>query len=96
MGPKAMTTLKEGSPYPRGASFDTKGTNFALFSDHATSVTVCLSSADGSSETERIQLKEYTNGIWHGYLDGIKPGQHCGYRVDGPWDPAEGQRFNCY
>ena len=89
-----MTTLKEGSPYPRGASSDDKGTNFALFSDHATRVTVCLFSADGSSETERIQLKECTNGIWHGYLDDVKPGQKYGYRVDGPWDPAKGQRFN--
>ena len=89
-----MTTLKEGSPYPRGASFDGKGTNFALFSDHATSVTVCLFSAYGSYETERIELKECTNGIWHGYLDVVKPGQRYGYRVDGPWDPAEGQRFN--
>ncbi len=89
-----MTTLKEGSPYPRGASYDGKGTNFALFSDHATSVTVCLFDADGQSETERITLKECTNGIWHGYLEGIKPGQRYGYRVDGPWDPMNGQRFN--
>lgn len=89
-----MTTLKEGSPYPRGASFDGKGTNFALFSDHATSVTVCLFDADGHSETERITLKECTNGIWHGYLEGIKPGQRYGYRVDGVWDPINGLRFN--
>lgn len=89
-----MRTLKEGLPYPRGVNFDGKGANFALFSDHATSVMVCLFSADGSSETERIELKECTNGIWHGYLDDIKPGQLYGYRVEGPWNPAEGQRFN--
>lgn len=89
-----MRTLKDGLPYPRGVNFDGKGANFALFSDHATSVMVCLFSADGSSETERIQLNECTNGIWHGYLDDIKPGQLYGYRVDGPWNPAEGQRFN--
>jgi glycogen operon protein len=89
-----MRTIKEGSPYPRGASFDGKGTNFALFSDHASSVSVCLFNKDGSSETERIQLKECTNGVWHGYLDDIKPGQLYGYRVDGPWAPTEGQRFN--
>ncbi|BCM24298.1 glycogen debranching protein GlgX [Methyloradius palustris] len=89
-----MRTIKEGSPYPRGASFDGKGTNFALFSDHASSVTLCLFNKDGSSETERIQLKECTNGVWHGYLDDIKPGQLYGYRVDGSWAPTEGQRFN--
>lgn len=89
-----MTALKEGQPYPRGASFDGKGTNFALFSDHATSVTVCLFDEKGVSETERIQLKECTNGIWHGYLEGVKAGQRYGYRVDGLWDPAQGQRFN--
>src|SRR5450830_1740117 len=89
-----MRIIKEGSPYPRGASFDGKGTNFALFSDHASSVTLCLFNKDGSSETERIQLKECTNGVWHGYLDDIKPGQLYGYRVDGPWAPTEGQRFN--
>lgn len=89
-----MKIPKTGMPYPRGASFDGKGTNFALFSDHATSVTLCLFSADGSSETDRIPLKECTNGIWHGYLDDVKPGQRYGYRVDGPWAPQEGQRFN--
>ena len=90
----SMKTIKEGQPYPRGATYDGKGTNFALFSDHATGVTLCLFSADGSSETERIALKECTNGIWHGYLDEVKPGQRYGYRVDGPWIPEEGQRFN--
>ncbi len=89
-----MTTLKEGSPYPRGAHFDGKGTNFALFSDNATSVTVCLFESDGKSETERVLLRECTNGVWHGYLEGIKPNQLYGYRVDGPWAPTEGQRFN--
>ncbi len=89
-----MTTLKEGLPYPRGANYDGKGTNFALFSDHATSVTVCLFDSEGKTETERVQLKECTNGIWHGYLEEVKPGQRYGYRVDGPWDPMLGQRFN--
>ena len=89
-----MRMLKEGLPYPRGTSYDGKGTNFALFSDHATSVTLCLFDKNGKSETDRIQLKECTNGVWHGYLDGIKAGQLYGYRVDGPWAPMEGQRFN--
>lgn len=89
-----MRALKEGLPYPRGAYFDGKGTNFALFSDHATRVIVCLFSDDGNSEVERIELKECTNGVWHGYLDDVQPGQRYGYRVEGPWNPLEGQRFN--
>ena len=89
-----MIVLKEGSPYPRGANFDGKGTNFAIFSDHATTVTLCLFNHDGTSETDRVQLRECTNGVWHGYLESVKPGQLYGYRVDGPWNPIEGQRFN--
>lgn len=89
-----MRVVKEGLPYPRGAYFDGKGTNFALFSDYATSVSVCLFSKDGNTEEERIQLKECTNGVWHGYLDDLKPGQMYGYRVDGPWHPSEGLKFN--
>ncbi|OAM51477.1 glycogen debranching enzyme GlgX [Methylovorus sp. MM2] len=89
-----MRVIKEGKPYPRGASYDGKGTNFALFSDHAKSVTLCLFSANGSKETEQIKFNECTNGVWHAYLPDIKPGQLYGYRVDGPWAPLEGQRFN--
>lgn len=89
-----MRIPKEGSPYPRGASFDGKGTNFSLFSDHATKVSLCLFNKEGTTETERIDLKECTNGVWHGYLEGINAGQLYGYRVDGPWAPEEGQRFN--
>ncbi|MDI1310378.1 MAG: glycogen debranching protein GlgX [Methylotenera sp.] len=89
-----MRVVKEGLPYPRGVYFDGKGTNFALFSDYATSVTVCLFSKNGDFEEERIPLRECTNGVWHGYLDDVKPGQLYGYRVDGPWSPLEGLRFN--
>ncbi len=89
-----MEQIKEGTPLPRGATYDGHGVNFALFSDHATGVTLCLFSADGATETDRIQLHECTNGVWHGYLPGIKPGQLYGYRVDGPWAPNEGHRFN--
>jgi glycogen operon protein len=88
-----MRTLKEGSPFPRGATYDGKGTNFALFSDNATGVTLCLFSADGK-EVERIDLTECTNGVWYVYIPDIKPGQLYGYRVHGPWDPVQGQRFN--
>ena len=89
-----MRSISEGSPYPRGATLDNKGTNFTLFSDHATNVTLCLFSPDGQNETERIELKECTNGVWHGYLEGIQAGQLYGYRVNGPWAPQEGLRFN--
>lgn len=88
-----MRTLKEGSPFPRGATYDGKGTNFALFSDNATGVTLCLFSPDGK-EVERIDLTECTNGVWYVYIPDIKPGQLYGYRVHGPWDPVQGQRFN--
>lgn len=89
-----MRTVKEGSPYPRGATYDGKGVNFAIFSDNATNVTLCLFDADGMNETERIELKECTNGVWHGYVEGLEVGQRYGYRVNGPWAPEEGQRFN--
>lgn len=94
IGHTSMSIVKEGKPYPRGAHFDGKGTNFALFSDHASKVILCLFDQQGSSEIERIQLKECTNGVWHGYVEGIKPGQLYGYRVEGTWDPANGLRFN--
>lgn len=89
-----MRMPKEGTPYPRGATFDGKGTNFALFSDNATGVTLCLFDHDGNTETERIELRECTNGVWHGYLEGVAPGQRYGYRVNGLWAPEEGHRFN--
>src|SRR4051812_40172860 len=89
-----MRTIKEGSPYPRGATYDGKGVNFALFSDNATGVTLCLFDSEGETESERIELKECTNGVWHGYLEGLQPGQRYGYRVSGPWAPQDGQRFN--
>ncbi len=89
-----LTILKDGLPYPRGVTYDGKGTNFALFSDHATKVNLCLFSKDGTTETERIHLTECTNGVWHGYLVDVHPGQLYGYRVEGPWAPKEGQRFN--
>lgn len=87
-------TLKEGLPYPIGANWDGKGTNFALFSAHATKVELCLFNEDGTKELERITLPEYTNEIWHGYLEGVIPGTRYGYRVHGPYEPEQGHRFN--
>ncbi|KHL25214.1 glycogen debranching protein [Croceibacterium mercuriale] len=86
--------LKEGLPYPRGATWDGQGTNFALFSANATKVELCLFDADGKTEIERVTLPEYTDQIFHGYLPDVKPGQFYGYRVHGPYEPESGHRFN--
>ena len=86
--------IKEGSPLPLGATWDGRGTNFSLFSENATRVELCLFDNEGASETERIALPEYTDGIWHGYVEGIAPNTVYGYRVDGPYNPGEGHRFN--
>ncbi len=81
-----------GEPYPLGASFNGEGTNFALFSEAAECVELCLFHDDGA-ET-RVELPETTGFVWHGYLPSIMPGQRYGYRVHGAWDPAHGQRCN--
>ncbi len=86
--------IREGAPFPRGATWDGKGTNFALFSAHATKVEVCLFDDKGEQEMERIELPEYTDQIWHGYLPHIRPGTIYGYRVHGPYEPDKGHRFN--
>ena len=86
--------LKEGLPYPRGPAWDGKGVNFTLFSANATKVELCLFDSNGEKELERIELPEYTDEIWHGYLTGIGPGTVYGYRVHGPYEPEEGHRFN--
>jgi isoamylase len=86
--------IEEGSPYPRGATWDGSGTNFAVFSAHATKVEVCLFDDAGEKELQRITLPEYTDQIWHGYLPGVLPGTTYGYRVYGPYEPEAGHRFN--
>ncbi len=86
--------LWPGLPYPLGATWDGRGTNFALFSAHAERVELCLFDATGRSEETRIALPEYTHEIWHGYLPDVRPGQLYGYRVFGPYDPEAGHRFN--
>ena len=86
-------TLCEGQAFPLGAIWDGRGTNFALFSAHATRVELCLFDADGK-ETQRITLPEYTDSVWHGYLLGLAPGALYGYRVHGPYEPRAGHRFN--
>jgi isoamylase len=93
--PQAMRQrVKEGRPFPLGSSWDGLGVNFALFSANATKVELCLFDSGGTTETERIELPEYTDEVWHGYLPDARPGQVYGYRVHGPYAPKEGHRFN--
>ena len=77
-----------------GANWDGEGTNFALFSAHATKVELCFFDETGEDETARIELPEYTDEIWHGYVPNVSPGTIYGYRVHGPYEPAAGHRFN--
>ncbi|MCU1603505.1 MAG: glgX [Frankiales bacterium] len=81
-----------GTPYPLGATYDGTGTNFALFSEVADAVELCLFDPDGT-ET-RVALRERDALVWHGYLPGVGPGQRYGYRVHGPYDPENGHRCN--
>ncbi|HEY0759051.1 MAG TPA: glycogen debranching protein GlgX [Acidisarcina sp.] len=86
-------TLLPGKPYPLGAKWDGTGVNFALYSENATGVELCLFD-EQDRQTDRIALNECTAFSWHGYLPGISPGQRYGYRVHGPWEPEKGNRFN--
>jgi isoamylase len=86
---------RPGRPYPLGATWDGAGVNFALFSDHATGVELCLfDPADPRAEIHRIPMLERTDQVWHAYLPEGRPGLHYGYRVDGPYEPTAGHRFN--
>ncbi len=86
--------LWPGRPSPLGATWDGRGVNFAIFSDHAERVELCLFDENGAREIRRYQLKEKTNMVWHGYVLGLRPGQLYGYRVYGPYEPHAGHRFN--
>jgi isoamylase len=90
----AKTRVREGRPYPLGATWDGLGVNFALFSANATKVELCLYDESGTQEIDRIELPEYTDEVWHGYLPDARPGTTYGYRVHGPYEPAAGHRFN--
>lgn len=94
-GPTASETYKAGSPFPQGATWDGEGTNFALFSEGAEAVELCLfDRSEDVKEAVRIPIRERTNGIWHIYLPEVGPGQLYGYRVHGPYEPEKGLRFN--
>jgi isoamylase len=84
-----------GAPYPLGATWDGVGVNFAIFSEHATRVELCLfDSVDAEVESVTIPLPEHTDMVWHGYLPDVRPGQLYGYRIHGPFAPHMGYRFN--
>jgi isoamylase len=89
-----VTAVWPGKPYPRGAHWDGEGVNFALFSEHAEKVELCLFDDSGRREIQRIALPERTDQIWHGYLPEARPGMLYGYRVHGPYQPEQGHRFN--
>ena len=86
--------VQPGSPWPLGAHWDGAGVNFALFSENAKSVELCLFDGGGKRETARIRIPHWTDQVWHAYLPGLAPGQLYGYRVDGLYDPEKGQLFN--
>src|SRR6266436_2201598 len=89
-----LSRVREGNPFPLGATWDGTGVNFALFSAHATKVELCIFDIEGKRELERIELPEYTDEVWHGYLPDARPGTVYGYRVHGRYEPAAGHRFN--
>ncbi|GAB1581151.1 glycogen debranching protein GlgX [Phyllobacterium phragmitis] len=83
-----------GLPYPLGATWDGSGVNVAVFSAHAEKIELCLFDAKGKRELKRVALPEYTHEVWHGYFPDLRPGQVYGLRAHGPYDPANGHRFN--
>src|SRR5512147_213533 len=94
MATKPATIIWPGSPYPLGATWDGQGVNFALFSENATMVELCLFDSRGRKELQSIELHEQTDQVWHVYLPELRPGQLYGYRVYGPYNPEQGHRFN--
>ncbi|HET9717030.1 MAG TPA: glycogen debranching protein GlgX [Pseudolabrys sp.] len=91
---RRRSRVQEGLPFPLGATWTGRGVNFAVFSANASKVELCLFDMDGEREIERIELPEYTDEVWHGFLLDARPGTIYGYRVHGPYDPEHGHRFN--
>jgi glycogen operon protein len=92
--PAVIDALWPGKPYPRGPTWDGMGVNFALFSEHAERVELCVFDPSGRHEVARLALREQTDQIFHGYLPQARPGLLYGYRVHGPYRPQDGHRFN--
>jgi len=91
-----MSSIKVwlGKPYPLGATWRGNGVNFALYSEHATAVDLCLFDSAESPQELRIRMTEHSDEVWHVFLPDIKPGQLYGYRVEGPYEPENRARFN--
>ena len=89
-----ITAVWPGEPYPRGATWDGEGVNFALFSANAEKIELCIFDESGKYELQRIDVRERTDEIWHCYLPEARPGTLYGYRAYGPYDPSKGHRFN--
>jgi glycogen operon protein len=89
-----ITAVWPGRSYPRGANWDGEGVNFALFSEHAEQVELCVFDGAGRRELQRVAFKECTDFVWHAYLPEARPGMLYGYRVHGPYEPEAGHRFN--
>ena len=90
-----LPRTRPGRPYPLGATWDGAGVNFALFSEHATAVVLCFyDEHDDGKEIGQIRIEERTDQVWHVYVPGIRPGARYAYRVNGPYDPGHGHRFN--
>jgi glycogen operon protein len=89
-----ISSVWPGRPYPRGATWDGEGVNFALFSEHAEKVELCIFDERGRREIQRVTFPEHTDQVWHCYLPEARPGMLYGYRVHGPYRPEQGHRFN--
>ena len=90
-----MARVLPGRAAPLGATWDGQGVNFALYSENATSVDLCLfDEVADEREQGRIHVTEVVGHVWHAYVPGLRPGQLYGYRVHGPYDPVHGLRFN--
>src|ERR1700733_11621978 len=94
MSSQTQPIVWPGRPYPLGSTWDGEGVNFALYSEHAEKVELCLFDISGKREALRVPLPERTDMVWHGYLPEVRPGQLYGYRVFGPYAPEQGHRFN--
>jgi len=94
MSNQAHPIVWPGRPYPLGSTWDGEGVNFALYSEHAEKVELCLFDVSGKRESARVTLPEQTDMVWHGYLPEARPGQLYGYRVYGRYSPEQGHRFN--
>jgi len=86
---------RPGRPYPLGATWDAGGVNFALFAEHATAVALCFyDQRDPGKETRQIRIEQRTDQVWHVYVPGVRPGTLYAFRVNGPYEPRQGHRFN--